>query len=109
MFWCGPGTVRKMVTFAEECEDLYRCETCIYGDFLACMGSRPTKEKLYWKNISSTIKREIASHFGETSLDILILEQSHFYHLGTMPECKYYLPMCMCSKYINFLCTISRS
>lgn len=35
-----------------------------------------------------TVKRNIASHFGETPLNILVLERSHFYHLGTMPECK---------------------
>jgi hypothetical protein len=100
MFWCGPGLVRKMVAFAEECEDLYRNETCIYGDFLACMGSRPAEQKLYWKNVSnsSAIKRKIASNFGDTSLNILILERSHFYHLGTMPECKYYLPVCVCAR-----------
>ena len=99
MFWCGTGLVRKMVAFAEECEDLYCNETCIYGDFLACMGSCPTEEKIYWKNIStaSTIKQKIASHFGETSLNILVLERSHFYHLGTMPECKNYLLVTVCS------------
>lgn len=91
MFWCGPELVKKMVTFAEENGDLYRTETCIYGDFLACMGSRPAEEKLYLKSTSdsSTIKGKIASHFGETPLNIMVLEQSHFYHLGTMPECKF--------------------
>ncbi|XP_057377678.1 fucose-1-phosphate guanylyltransferase-like [Daphnia carinata] len=88
MFWCGPGLVKKMVTFAQENSDLYSTETCIYGDFLACMGSRPAEEKLYLKStsVSSTIKGKIASHFGETPLNIMVLERSKFYHLGTMPE-----------------------
>lgn len=89
MFWCGPGLVRKMVSFALENEDLYKSETCIYGDFLACMGSRSSEEKIYWKNTTPSIKRDIASRFGETPLNIIVLEKSSFYHLGTMPECKF--------------------
>lgn len=78
-----------MVAFALENEDIYKSETCIYGDFLACMGSRSSEEKLYWKNITPSIKHDIASRFSETPLNILVLEQSYFYHLGTMPECKF--------------------
>lgn len=94
MFCCGPDVVKKMVAFAQECSsDLYKEETCIYGDFLACMGTRPAEEKLYWREISATsaIKRRIAEYFQETRLDILVLEKSRFYHLGTMPECKWAL------------------
>lgn len=89
MFWCRPALVRKMVGFALECDDLYTTETCIYGDFLACMGTCPTENKLYWNNLtnSTTAKRKIANQFGTTPLHIMILENSHFYHLGTMPEC----------------------
>ncbi len=91
MFWCGPDLVKKMMAFATECKDLYSVETCIYGDFLACMGARPVEQKLYLRTMStaSPLKQKIANYFGETPLSILVLERSHFYHLGTMPECKY--------------------
>lgn len=90
MFWCRPKLVSKMVRFALECEDLYSTETCIYGDFLACMGTCPIEEKRYMNNLTNLnpIKRKIAEFFGETPLNVLVLESSHFYHLGTMPECK---------------------
>lgn len=90
MFWCKPKLVRKMVRFALECGDLYSTETCIYGDFLACMGTRPNEEKRYMHNLANVapIKRKIADYFGRTPLNVLVLESSHFYHLGTMPECK---------------------
>lgn len=89
MFCCGPDLVRKMVAFAHDCADLYTTETCIYGDFLACMGT--AEEKLYFQEISSSsvVKQSIANTFSRTPLDILVLEQSRFHHLGTMPECKF--------------------
>ena len=90
MFCCSPNVVRTMVAFAQECPGLYGEETCIYGDFLASMGTLPADEKLYWREISvtSAVKRRIAEYFQDTRLDILVLEKSRFYHLGTMPECK---------------------
>lgn len=92
MFWCGPALVKQMIAFAKSCQGLYETETCIYGDFLACMGTRPAEEKLYWQEISvaSQLKRNIASHFQATHLEILVLEQSCFYHLGTMSECAFF-------------------
>lgn len=77
--------------FAHEHDDLYRIETCIYGDFLACMGIRSVEEKWYSKSLplGSTVKQIIANTFGATPIKILVLQQSKFYHLGTMPECKF--------------------
>jgi len=89
MFWCGPDLVKKMVQFAEEHkDDLYRTETCIYGDFLVCMGTRQTEEKLFWGKLppSGSIKRKIADSFHSSPLSVLVLEKSKFYHLGTMSE-----------------------
>lgn len=90
MFWCGPALVKQMVAFAEECDELYREESCIYGDFLACMGTLPVEEKMYCRetSIASTLKRNISSRFQSTRLEVVVLERSHFYHLGTMPECE---------------------
>lgn len=89
MFWCRPKLVQKMVTFALESADLYNTETCIYGNFLASMGTRSTKDKLYWNTITPGIKYKIATHFADTPISTIVLERSRFYHLGTMPECKH--------------------
>lgn len=88
MFWCGPDLVKKMVKFSKECRDIYLTETCIFGDFLACMGSRPAKDKFYLQKIScnSKIKQDIAANFQDTPLNIVVLEKSKFFHLGTMEE-----------------------
>ena len=104
MFWCGPNLVKKMLAFAEECEDLYSVETCIYGDFLACMGSRPSERKLYFETISavSPIKKKIGYYFGETPFNVLVLDSSSFFHLGTMPECEY-----ICNIFISILLTVN--
>ena len=102
MFCCGPGLVRNMVDFARECDDLYQNETCIYGDFLACMGTRPVEEKLYFQEVmsSSVVKRSIAIRFHSTPINILVLEQSRFHHLGTMPECKSCLKVCTWENFV---------
>lgn len=89
MFWCGPNLVKSMVQFAEENKDeLYKTETCIYGDFLASMGTCKPEEKLFWKKTSAdaSINMKMATHFQNSPLSILILEKSKFFHLGTMPE-----------------------
>lgn len=91
MFFCAPPLVKKMVAFVRErSKDIYSEETCIYGDFLACMGTRPEQNKLYFEKVcsSSEIKRGVAERFCHTNLKILVLHQSRFIHLGTMPECK---------------------
>ena len=104
MFWCGPDLVKSMLEFAEQNKDeLYKTETCIYGDFMACMGSRKREEKLYWKKISAAapIKTKIANHFQCSPLSVLVLEKSKFYHIGTMPE--YLENLCQSSELFSIL------
>lgn len=89
MFFCYPELVKKMSAFAREHgKELYSEETCIYGDFLACMGSRSEEDKLYYKRSLSTVKQTIADRFSRTKAQVLVLHHSRFIHLGTMPECK---------------------
>ena len=88
MFWCSPGMMRELVKFAVEYPDIYSTETCIYGDFLACMGQRPAREKIYCTKIAQTcpVKREIVRRFENNPLEVIVIEKSKFYHLGTMQE-----------------------
>ena len=104
MFWCGPDLVKSMVEFAEQTKDeLYQTETCIYGDFLACMGTCKSEEKLFWKKTSmaAPMKTKMANHFQSTPLSILVLEKSKFYHIGTMSE--YLEHLCQSSELFQIL------
>ena len=88
MFWCGPEIVQQLLEFVKDFRDIYKAEVCIYGDFLACMGTRPSDEKIYTTRVATTspVKAEMSRKFQNAPLEIIVLEQSKFYHLGTMQE-----------------------
>ena len=68
-------------------------ESCIYGDFLTCLGQRSDKYhviKLYKEANNNKGAFDIRAKFndkvGNTKFSVLSLHQSKFYHLGTTQE-----------------------
>ena len=91
-FWLHAATANKLVRMAEEAGVL-DTESCIYGDFLTCLGQRSDKYhvvKLY-KELNNNkeacdIRKKFNDKVGNTAFSVLSLHQSKFYHLGTTQE-----------------------
>ena len=92
-FWLHSATVSKLIKMAEEAGVL-DMESCIYGDFLTCLGQRSDKYhvvKLY-KELNNNketvldIRKKFNDKVGNTKFSVLSLHQSKFYHLGTTQE-----------------------
>lgn len=75
-----------------------RCEVDAYGDFLQCLGTNATAE--YTNNTEDVIikekdlvevRKKIFQYLRGTQLNVIILNESKFYHLGTLEEYLFHL------------------
>lgn len=92
LFYMDHNSAKKLLAFYEEIGTL-NCEIDAYGDFLQALGPGATVE--YTRNISDVTKKEselldirhrIFHLLKGTSLNVVVLNNSKFYHIGTTEE-----------------------
>uniref|UniRef100_A0A8D2DE19 Fucose-1-phosphate guanylyltransferase n=1 Tax=Sciurus vulgaris TaxID=55149 RepID=A0A8D2DE19_SCIVU len=92
VFYMDHKSAKKLLAFYEEIGTL-NCEIDAYGDFLQALGPGATIE--YTKNTSNVTKEEselvdmrqrIFHLLKGTSLNVVVLNNSRFYHIGTTEE-----------------------
>ncbi|XP_062047532.1 fucose-1-phosphate guanylyltransferase [Lepus europaeus] len=92
LFYMDHQSAKKLLAFYEEIGEL-NCEIDAYGDFLQALGPGATVE--YTRNTSNVTKeeselvdvRQRIFHFLKgTPLNVVVLNNSKFYHLGTTEE-----------------------
>lgn len=92
LFYMDHKSAKKLLVFYEKIGTL-NCEIDAYGDFLQALGPGATVE--YTKNTSNVIKEEselvdmrqrIFHLLKGTSLNVVVLNNSKFYHIGTTEE-----------------------
>lgn len=96
-FYISHATGETLLDLFKEIGPL-RCEIDAYGDFLQSLGTSATSE--YTNNTESATKKEkdlvevrkkIFQHLRGTQLNVTILNESKFYHLGTLEEYLFHL------------------
>ena len=92
-FFFDHGVSKKLMKFFMEDGPL-ECEIDSYGDFLQALGPRATKE--YTKDVKNVAtvesklvetREKVFNLLKDTPLNIVLLNASKFYHLGTVREC----------------------
>ena len=92
LFYMDHKTAKKLLAFYEKIGTLH-CEIDAYGDFLQALGPGATVE--YTKNTSNVTKEEselvdmrqrIFHLLKGTPLNVVVLNNSKFYHIGTTEE-----------------------
>uniref|UniRef100_A0A8C3WBB6 Fucose-1-phosphate guanylyltransferase n=1 Tax=Catagonus wagneri TaxID=51154 RepID=A0A8C3WBB6_9CETA len=92
LFYMDHKTAKKLLAFYEKIGTL-NCEIDAYGDFLQALGPGATVE--YTRNTSDVTKEEselidtrqrIFHLLKGTSLNVIVLNNSKFYHIGTTKE-----------------------
>ncbi|XP_005385298.1 PREDICTED: fucose-1-phosphate guanylyltransferase [Chinchilla lanigera] len=92
LFYMDHNSAKKLIAFYEEMGTL-NCEIDAYGDFLQALGPGATVE--YTRNMSNVTKEEsklidvrqrIFHLLKGTSLNVVVLNNSKFYHIGTTEE-----------------------
>ncbi|XP_043316896.1 fucose-1-phosphate guanylyltransferase isoform X1 [Cervus elaphus] len=92
LFYMDHKTARKLLAFYEQIGTLH-CEIDAYGDFLQALGPGATVE--YTKNTLNVTKEEselvdmrqrIFHLLKGTPLNVVVLNNSKFYHIGTTKE-----------------------
>ncbi|XP_066124982.1 fucose-1-phosphate guanylyltransferase isoform X1 [Saccopteryx bilineata] len=92
LFYMDHKSAKKLLSFYEKIGTL-NCEIDAYGDFLQALGPGATVE--YTRNISNVTKEEselvdmrqkIFHLLKGTSLNVVVLYNSKFYHIGTTEE-----------------------
>ncbi|XP_056234896.1 serine/threonine-protein kinase TNNI3K isoform X1 [Seriola aureovittata] len=90
-------TVKTLLNLLKELEPL-QCEIDAYGDFLQALGPKATIE--YTSNTANVTKEErglveirqkIFHHLQGTPLNVILLNNSKFYHIGTTSEYLFHL------------------
>lgn len=90
-------TARSLLNLLKQLEPL-ECEIDAYGDFLQALGPEATIE--YTRNIANVSKEEsslvqvrqkIFNHLRGTPLNVILLNNSKFYHIGTTSEYLFHL------------------
>ncbi|XP_076009322.1 fucose-1-phosphate guanylyltransferase [Genypterus blacodes] len=90
-------TARSLLALLKELEPL-ECEVDAYGDFLQALGPRATVE--YTSNTANVTKEEsslvqvrqkVFNHLRGTPLNVILLNNSKFYHIGTTSEYLFHL------------------
>ncbi|XP_053360784.1 fucose-1-phosphate guanylyltransferase [Clarias gariepinus] len=98
-YYISHGTVETLMDLFREIGPL-KCEIDAYGDFLQSLGTRSTAE--YTDNAENDTKNEkdlmevrkkIFHHLRGKQLNVIILNKSKFYHLGTMDEYLFHLTL----------------
>ncbi|KAK3566544.1 hypothetical protein QTP86_034627 [Hemibagrus guttatus] len=101
-YYISHGTVEMLLDLFHEIGPL-SCEIDAYGDFLQSLGTNATAE--YTNNTENVMKKEkdlvevrkkIFQHLRGTQLNVVILNKSKFYHLGTMEEYLFHLTGDVC-------------
>ncbi|NP_001191730.2 fucose-1-phosphate guanylyltransferase [Callithrix jacchus] len=96
LFYMDHKSAKMLLAFYEEIGTL-GCEIDAYGDFLQALGPGATVE--YTRNTSNVIKEEselvemrqrIFHLLKGTSLNVVVLNNSKFYHIGTTEEYLFY-------------------
>ncbi|XP_021260716.1 fucose-1-phosphate guanylyltransferase [Numida meleagris] len=92
IFYIDHSTAKQLLTFYKQIDTLC-CEIDAYGDFLQALGCGTAQD--YTKNASKVTKEELqlvevrqklCSLLKGTSLNVIVLNNSKFYHIGTTQE-----------------------
>ncbi|XP_071421300.1 fucose-1-phosphate guanylyltransferase isoform X2 [Pithys albifrons albifrons] len=92
VFYMDHHTAKRLLMFYKQMGVLC-CEIDAYGDFLQALGPRATPD--YTKNMSNVSKEEsglvevrqqLYSLLQGTALNVIVLNNSQFYHIGTTQE-----------------------
>ncbi|NXO01663.1 FPGT guanylyltransferase, partial [Rhinopomastus cyanomelas] len=96
IFYMDHSTAKRLLTFYKQMGTL-GCEIDAYGDFLQALGPGATQE--YTENTSNLTKEEsrlvevrqkLYSFLKGTALNVVVLNNSKFYHIGTTQEYLYH-------------------
>uniref|UniRef100_A0A8C0U8L6 Fucose-1-phosphate guanylyltransferase n=1 Tax=Cyanistes caeruleus TaxID=156563 RepID=A0A8C0U8L6_CYACU len=92
VFYMDHSTARQLLLFYKQMGTLC-CEIDAYGDFLQALGPGATPD--YTKNTSNVskedsglvgVRQQLYSLLRGTSLNVIVLNNSQFYHIGTTQE-----------------------
>ncbi|XP_063262907.1 fucose-1-phosphate guanylyltransferase isoform X2 [Prinia subflava] len=92
VFYMDHGTARRLLGFYKQMGTLC-CEIDAYGDFLQALGPGATPD--YTKNTSNVsredsglvgVRQQLYSLLQGTPLNVIVLNNSQFYHIGTTQE-----------------------
>ena len=93
VFFVDWRTAKNLYDFSQEIQPI-DCEIDAYGDFLQALGPEASAD--YTKNVANVTKetssliskrKKIFEFLKGTQLNVLLLNESKFYHLGTTMEC----------------------
>ncbi|NWW93924.1 FPGT guanylyltransferase, partial [Rhynochetos jubatus] len=96
IFYMDHGIAKQLLTFYKQMGSLC-CEIDAYGDFLQALGPGATQD--YTKNTRNVTKEEsrlvevrqkLYSLLRGTALNVIVLNNSKFYHIGTTQEYLYH-------------------
>ncbi|XP_010155795.1 PREDICTED: fucose-1-phosphate guanylyltransferase [Eurypyga helias] len=96
IFYMDHGIAKQLLTFYKQMGSLC-CEIDAYGDFLQALGPGATQD--YTKNTRNVTKEEsqlievrqkLYSLLRGTTLNVIVLNNSKFYHIGTTQEYLYH-------------------
>ncbi|XP_075615218.1 fucose-1-phosphate guanylyltransferase isoform X1 [Balearica regulorum gibbericeps] len=92
IFYMDHSIAKQLLTFYKQMGTLC-CEIDAYGDFLQALGPRATED--YTKNTSNVteeesrlveVRQKLYSLLKGTTLHVIVLNNSKFYHIGTTQE-----------------------
>ncbi|NXL21524.1 FPGT guanylyltransferase, partial [Setophaga kirtlandii] len=92
VFYMDHGTAQLLLHFYKQMGTL-GCEIDAYGDFLQALGPGATPD--YTRNTSNVsredpglvaVRQQLYSLLQGTALNVIVLNNSHFYHIGTTQE-----------------------
>ena len=93
VFFVDWRTAKNLYDFSQQIQPI-DCEIDAYGDFLQALGPEASAD--YTKNVGNVTKetssliskrKKIFEFLKGTQLNVLLLNESKFYHLGTTMEC----------------------
>ena len=93
VFFVDWRTAKNLYDFSQQIQPI-DCEIDAYGDFLQALGPEASAD--YTENVSNVTKetssliskrKKIFKFLKGTQLNVLLLNESKFYHLGTIMEC----------------------
>ena len=91
-FFMDWATTAKLLKLYQKLSPL-GCEIDAFGDFLQALGEKSNKE--YCKNVANVVevvpklvetREKFYDELQGTQFNVLLLNKSKFYHIGTMPE-----------------------
>ena len=93
VFFVDWRTAKNLYDFSQQIQPI-DCEIDAYGDFLQALGPEASAD--YTENVANVTKetssliskrKKIFEFLKGTQLNVLLLNESKFYHLGTTMEC----------------------